>query len=119
MEVVEELFVESKIMVPGPGGWRPDTGHQAPTVDWAALNVTTPPRYVLVRVDCHAAASPRHSMYAIYAYIGVVLGVNVGIYGIHGVSGSLSRPVCQLSVASVTSQANFHPMSVGPIVFTR
>ena len=27
------------------------------------------------------------SMYAIYAYIGVVLGVNVGIYGIHGVSG--------------------------------
>ena len=26
-------------------------------------------------------------MYAIYAYIGVVLGVNVGIYGIHGVSG--------------------------------
>ena len=31
---------------------------------------------------------PSHSMYAIvYAYIGVVLGVNVGIYGIHGVSG--------------------------------
>ena len=26
-------------------------------------------------------------MYAMYAYIGVVLGVNVGIYGIHGVSG--------------------------------
>ena len=26
-------------------------------------------------------------MYAIYAYIGVVLGVNVGICGIHGVSG--------------------------------
>ena len=26
-------------------------------------------------------------MYAIYACIGVVLGVNVGIYGIHGVSG--------------------------------
>ena len=24
-------------------------------------------------------------MYAIYAYIGVVWGVNVGIYGIHGV----------------------------------
>ena len=24
-------------------------------------------------------------MYAIYAYIGVVLGVNVGIYSIHGV----------------------------------
>ena len=24
---------------------------------------------------------PRHSMYAIYAYIGVALGVNVGIYG--------------------------------------
>ena len=30
---------------------------------------------------------PRHSMYAIYAYIRVVWGVNVGIYGIHGVSG--------------------------------
>ena len=30
---------------------------------------------------------PKHSMYAIYAYIGVVLGVNVGIYGIHGVFG--------------------------------
>ena len=29
-------------------------------------------------------------MYAVYAYIGVVLGVNVGIYGIHGVSGELS-----------------------------
>ena len=30
----------------------------------------------------------RHSMYVIFAYIGVVLGVNVGgIYGIHGVSG--------------------------------
>ena len=28
-----------------------------------------------------------HSMYAVYAYIGVFLGVNVGIYGIHGVSG--------------------------------
>ena len=26
-------------------------------------------------------------MYAIFAYIGVVSGVNVGIYGIHGVSG--------------------------------
>ena len=26
-------------------------------------------------------------MYAIYAYVGVVLGVNVSIYGIHGVSG--------------------------------
>ena len=26
-------------------------------------------------------------MYAIYAYIGVIWAVNVGIYGIHGVSG--------------------------------
>ena len=26
-------------------------------------------------------------MSVIYAYIGVVLGVNVGMYGIHGVSG--------------------------------
>ena len=33
---------------------------------------------------------PRHSMYAIYAYIGVVFGVNVGIYGIHGVPGYYS-----------------------------
>ena len=30
---------------------------------------------------------PRHSMFGIFTYIGVVLGVNVGIYGIHGVSG--------------------------------
>ena len=30
---------------------------------------------------------PRRSMYAIYAYIGVVWGVNVGIYSIHGVYG--------------------------------
>ena len=30
---------------------------------------------------------PRYSMYGIYTYIGVVLGVNVGIYAIHGVSG--------------------------------
>ena len=29
-------------------------------------------------------------MYAIYAYIGVVLGINVGIYGIHGVSGYIT-----------------------------
>ena len=29
-------------------------------------------------------------MYAIYAYIGVVLGVNVGIYCIHGVFGYIS-----------------------------
>ena len=28
-------------------------------------------------------------MYAIYAYFGVVWGVNLGIYGIHGVFGSL------------------------------
>ena len=29
-------------------------------------------------------------MYAIYAYIGVVWGVNVGIYWIHGASGVYS-----------------------------
>ena len=29
-------------------------------------------------------------MYAIYAYTGVVWGVNVGIYGIHGVYGYTS-----------------------------
>ena len=28
---------------------------------------------------------PKHSMYGIFTYIGVVWGVNVGIYGIHGV----------------------------------
>ena len=32
-------------------------------------------------------------MYGIYAYIGVVLVVNVGIYGIHGVSGSCSTNI--------------------------
>ena len=32
--------------------------------------------------------NPKHSMYAIYAYIGVVLGVNVGKYAIHGVFGN-------------------------------
>ena len=37
--------------------------------------------------------NPRHSMSVIYAYIGVVLGVNVGIYGIHGVSGNCKSPV--------------------------
>ena len=37
--------------------------------------------------------SPRHSMYGMYAYIGVVWGVNVGIYGIHGASGSWSDQV--------------------------
>ena len=36
---------------------------------------------------CEAVVLPRRSMYAIYAYIGVVWGVNVGIYGIHGVYG--------------------------------
>ena len=36
---------------------------------------------------------PRHSMYGMYAYIGVVWGVNVGIYGIHGASGSWSDQV--------------------------
>ena len=30
-------------------------------------------------------------MCAIYAYIGVVWAVNVGIYGIHGVYGSIYR----------------------------
>ena len=41
-------------------------------------------------------------MYAIYAYIGVVLGVNVSIYGIHGVSGlgTLKKLVYNPSVDS-------------------
>ena len=28
--------------------------------------------------------NPRHSMFGIFTYIGVVSGVNVGIYSIHG-----------------------------------
>ena len=35
----------------------------------------------MVQLQALFKKSPRHSMYAIYAYIGVVLGVNVGIYG--------------------------------------
>ena len=34
---------------------------------------------------------PRRSMYAIYAYIGVVWGVNVDIYSIHGVYGKFQE----------------------------
>ena len=37
-------------------------------------------------------------MYAIYAYIGVVLGLDVGIYGIHGVFGILIRVRWRASV---------------------
>ena len=32
-------------------------------------------------------SNPNTSMYGIFTYTGVVLGINVGIYGIHGVSG--------------------------------
>ena len=41
--------------------------------------------------------NPRHSMSVIYAYIGVVLGVNVSTYGmcIHGVSGHVSTKLSQ------------------------
>ena len=35
----------------------------------------------------HPIPFPRHSMYAIYAYIDPPNHPNVGIYGIHGVSG--------------------------------
>ena len=35
-------------------------------------------------------------MYAIYAYIGVVWGVNVGIYGIHGAFG-----ICNIVTADL------------------
>ena len=38
-------------------------------------------------------SQPRRSVYGIFTYIGVVLGVNVGIYGIHGVSGFQSDHV--------------------------
>ena len=40
---------------------------------------------------------PKHSMYGIFAYIGVVSGVNVGIYyiySIHGVSGYHMTRLC-------------------------
>ena len=43
-----------------------------------------------VTTDSFLSIVPRHSMYGIFTYIGVVLGVNVGIYGIHGVSGVYS-----------------------------
>ena len=35
----------------------------------------------------YGSPMPRRSIYAIYAYIGVVWGVNVGIYCIHGAYG--------------------------------
>ena len=42
-------------------------------------------------------------MYAIFAYIGMVLEVNVGIYGIHGVSGHEFF----LSIASLVTDWSF------------
>ena len=41
----------------------------------------------MTRENTRCKTIPRDSTYAIYAYIGVVLGINVGKYGIHGVSG--------------------------------
>ena len=41
---------------------------------------------------------------AIYAYIGVVLGITVGIYGIHGVSGEIQERH-QLSVPKARTAA--------------
>ena len=38
--------------------------------------------------------TPRHFMYAIFAYIGVVWGVNVGIYGIQKSTWGMSN-LCQ------------------------
>ena len=48
--------------------------------------------------------TPRHFMYAIFAYIGVVWGVNVGIYGIHGASGTGKKALggCQISAKTPT-----------------
>ena len=59
-------------------------------------------------------------MYAIYAYIGVVLGVNVGIYGIHGVSGygvvvsfpDISGESCHLTPLQL--MAAFEPIILCP-----
>ena len=55
-------------------------------------------------------------MYAIYiyAYIGVVLGVNVGIYGIRGASGIRSSNQCSgRRGRGITSPINDTPQNVG------
>ena len=45
----------------------------------------------LVNRKCHSYWAPRHSMYAIYAYIDPPNHPNVGKYGIHGVSGHVNH----------------------------
>ena len=45
------------------------------------------------RFDDLILSIPRHSKYGIFTYIGVVWGVNVGIYDRHGVSG-----ICFVSI---------------------
>ena len=51
---------------------------------------------------------PRHSIHAIYAYMRVVWGVNVGMYGIHGVfgfvhKGQSSKALCFYSTSMCSS----------------
>ena len=58
---------------------------------------------------------PRHSMYGIFTYIGVVWGVNVGIYGIHGVSGYIINQ-CYIYESSWPSRSFECPPEVGTSV---
>ena len=48
-----------------------------------------------------------HSMYGIYTYIQVVWGVNVGIYGIHGVFGKACSP------SNMPYSGRFGPLGCG------
>ena len=50
-------------------------------------------------------------MYGIFTYIGVVLGVNVGIYGIHGVSGNVETLHC-ITVRFIATRKT-HPGLLG------
>ena len=53
-------------------------------------------------------------MYAIYAYIGVVLEVNVGIYGIHGVSGIDVLKIRNSLIHAFTGTIDFPGSCVNP-----
>ena len=62
-----------------------DRGRQLLDLTWLHENKTV---YCTIRYHINSLhVIPKHSMDAIYANIGVVWGVNVAIYGIHGVSG--------------------------------
>ena len=57
---------------------------------------------------------PETPMYAIYAYIGVVLEVNVGIYGIHGVSGIDVLKIRNSLIHAFTGTIDFPGSCVNP-----